>query len=174
MVTQVSGYIQSFKPLRWLTAFHFVPRFTCQKCFKWDIMQLLFPPHWVLPLCVEFALQEWQFKVWDCSSSINLDRSRARISFADHCHPSSTPDTIPLHFPATAWEAIYVKGPCICVNVSPCPYIYTNENKSGEKHRIYSRFLVKWNSLNLSNFLIPKRNKQSGQVFRLNGLQLFK
>lgn len=52
MLTQLSGYIQSFKPLRWFTAFRFVPRFTCQKCFKWDLMQLLFPPHWVLPLSV--------------------------------------------------------------------------------------------------------------------------
>lgn len=52
MLTQVFGCIQSFKPLRWFTTFRFVPGFTCQKCLKWDLMQLLFPPHWVLHLSV--------------------------------------------------------------------------------------------------------------------------
>lgn len=99
-------------------------------------------------------------------SHLQTTVTRPLLLTPSHC---TSPQLLEKQFMSKGQNSMYLRK-CLTMSI----YIYTNENKSGEKHRIYSRFLVKWNSLNLSNFLIPKRNKQSGQVFRLNGLQLFK
>lgn len=175
MLTQVSGYIQSLKPLRWFTAFCFVPRFTCQKCFKWDLMWLLFPPQWVLP-----------FSVWNLlcrSDSLESGTAAHQLAWTDqgpqsHLQATVTCPSLLTQSHCTSLllpeEQFILKGQNsmdlhTCLSMS----IYRKENQSGEKHRTNRRSLVKWSLLNLNNFLIPKRNMQSGQIFRLNDLQLF-